>query len=210
LGRKILNIKGEKMNLRPFDPEAAKVGKKICFANGDETTYISGPDKINCVAVRGADDLLMVTTADCLRQKPLGYCEGKPVYPGDVLYNKIAKHGVTMVPEDTAHFEGWTWTPPKKPLCVIDGKELFGGETVWHKASGSKYIMQDVPHMLGYPAQFTLTPPKKKTVLSLWKHALGEVKGYINPTPGITESQYWTKLHAIGVTEDGDVEVCDE
>jgi len=197
------------MNLKPLDPEAAKAGQKICWKNTREAVAIEyvAYDGHRDVCVRYDGGQLTIVQQDQLAMKPLGFCEDRPVYPGDVLYTKNGgfRYDVSETISITKSFEPYTWTPPRKPLCVIDGVEMFGGETVWHKSSGNKYIMQDVPHMFGYPAQFTLTPPKKKKVLSLWRLLDGTIMT-AEPVYRIKDA---IKLRAVGVTDDNCVEVQD-
>jgi len=196
------------MNLKPFDPEAAKAGQKICRERYvmETLTYVAH-DSDGTVCVRNEEGKLYNFEQSHLFMKPLGFCEARPVHPGDVLYTKNGgfRYDVGETISTTKSFEPYTWTPPRKPICIIDGKEMYGGETVWHKASGNKYIVQDVPHILGYPAQFTLIPPKKKTVLSLWRL----LDGTIMTTEPVYRIKDAIKLHAVGVTEDGGVEVAE-
>jgi len=194
------------MNLKPFDPEAAKAGQEICWG----TTVCGVPiefvayDGCRDVCVRYDGGQLTIVQQDQLAMKPLGYCEDKPVYPGDVLYTKNGgfRYDVSETISTTKSFEPYTWTPPKKPLCIIDGKEMFGGEKCWEKINGLEHTITDASCYKLFPEAFTLTPPKKKTVLSLWKLNGGYCVSQLEC--GVANA---TKLRAVGVTEDGDVEV---
>lgn len=77
--------------LRPFDAEAAKRGEPICNLTGDEFwDYAAGPDSQGYLVVIKKHDGEFVNPrfapASVFRMAPLCWCEGKPVYKGDVLY----------------------------------------------------------------------------------------------------------------------------
>lgn len=83
------NSSGETMNyklLRPFDLEAAKAGAKITDKTEIEHTFAAeaGPD--GDMAVRDPQGNIFVMDLSEARMVPLAWVEGKPVYPGDVLY----------------------------------------------------------------------------------------------------------------------------
>lgn len=75
--------------LRPFDLEAAKAGAEICYgSNGDceSVTFLAeaGPDGDH--AIRDHEGNCYVEPDYGLKMAPLCWVEGKPVYPGDVLW----------------------------------------------------------------------------------------------------------------------------
>lgn len=72
--------------LRPFDLEAAKAGAKITDKTEIEHTFAAeaGPD--GDMAVRDPQGNVFVMDLSEARMVPLAWVEGKPVYPGDVLY----------------------------------------------------------------------------------------------------------------------------
>jgi hypothetical protein len=111
--------------LRPFNLEAAKAGEAICYDNAIRCKYIAGPDRVGSIAYEGYDGLLYTATYG-FRMAPLAWCEGKPVYKGDVLYcptvhKNYSKHVVSHVENDRIYATDglWitaghlTWTPPK-------------------------------------------------------------------------------------------------
>lgn len=117
--------------LRPFDLEAAKAGAKITDKTEIEHTFAAeaGPD--GDMAVRDPQGNVFVMDLSEARMVPLAWVEGKPVYPGDVLYRPGIVTGPLVVAgcarsgdEDFLYFEGnggsvfadnrnLTWTPPK-------------------------------------------------------------------------------------------------
>lgn len=72
--------------LRPFDLEAAKAGAKITDMGMIEHAFAAeaGPD--GGMAVRDPQGNVFVMDLSEARMVPLAWVEGKPVYPGDVLY----------------------------------------------------------------------------------------------------------------------------
>lgn len=111
--------------LRPFDLEAAKAGAKITDMGMIEHAFAAeaGPD--GNMAVRDPQGNVFVMDLSEARMVPLAWVEGKPVYPGDVLYqNTPSLPGARTVVSGTAegivdHLGNWngiahlTWTPPK-------------------------------------------------------------------------------------------------
>lgn len=75
--------------LRPFDLEAAKNGELlICTHDFTGREYVAGPDNSGRIIVKDnyGEFQLSQYYNDHYRMKPLAWCEGKPVYKGDVLY----------------------------------------------------------------------------------------------------------------------------
>lgn len=77
--------------LRPFDAEAAKRGEPICNFKGNELwDYAAGPDSEGNLALttKNYGDFVNPenTPVSVFRMAPLCWCEGKPVYKGDMLY----------------------------------------------------------------------------------------------------------------------------
>jgi hypothetical protein len=114
--------------LRTFDLEAAKRGEAICYDHCGESRikYLAGPDAKEHIAYEAPDGLLYASRSSNFRMAPLAWVEGKPVYPGDVLYcpnlhEKYSKHAVSHVENDRIYgADGlWvtaghlTWTAPK-------------------------------------------------------------------------------------------------
>lgn len=124
--------------LRPFDLEAAKAGAKITDKTEIEHTFAAeaGPD--GDMAVRDPQGNVFVMDLSEARMVPLAWVEGKPVYPGDVLYwndnstksgskftagNRVLLggliDGVSVVIDGPVYNTGGmhsgnlTWTPPK-------------------------------------------------------------------------------------------------
>lgn len=81
-------LPGETMNyelLRPFDLEAAKAGAKI--TDGAFTfSFVAEAGDDGNMAVRFDWGNIALLPVDRARMVPLAWVEGKPVYPGDVLY----------------------------------------------------------------------------------------------------------------------------
>lgn len=117
---------------RPFDETAAKRGDPICFETGDPRTFLYGPD-IDGYVICLRNDRGVFITPENLRMAPLGWCAGKPVYPGDTLY--FARNGESYTfpreafgrPNDLT---GYSWEPPTvKSLCFRGPV----GQLIWRK-----------------------------------------------------------------------------
>ena len=115
--------------LRPFDLEAAKAGDLLTDPHSNYLwSYVAGPDAIgkHILGVE-SDQSKGVFTCPCkaenLRMAPLCWCEGRPVYKGDVLYGAYGENVVKaanslpgwLLSEAGIDFqvEGCTWTKPK-------------------------------------------------------------------------------------------------
>lgn len=60
-------------------------------------------------------------------QFALAIVEGKPVFPGDLLYNKITGKQSTIFSEIVGNrltLENWSWNPPQPKKLVLNGVEL--------------------------------------------------------------------------------------
>lgn len=109
--------------LRPFDLEAAKRGEVICGTNGEPCRFLDGPNKKGLVAVRFTkDDNFAAIHANHVCMSPICWVEGRPVYRGDVLYDRFGdRHVIENVSDSQVWFESgmWidahelTWAPPK-------------------------------------------------------------------------------------------------
>lgn len=78
--------------LRPFDLEAAKHGEPICFSSGAKITrFIDGPDSVGDLVFVVPDGQFYFTREKEIRMAPLAWVEDRPVYRGDVLYNKVGQ-----------------------------------------------------------------------------------------------------------------------
>lgn len=145
--------------LRPFDLEAAKGGARVAWLySGDEGTFVSGPDCNGCICIEweGEGDCsglrVYAEPFHDLRMAPLCWVEGKPVYKGDVLWirgvtKEWAKHyadryeaedGRLWQDKDrndaktgNAELGMLTWEPPRQPLAVIEGREVFVGDRLY-------------------------------------------------------------------------------
>jgi len=79
--------------LRPFDLDAAKAGDLLTDSHGKCLwSYVAGPDikgkyvlMVETGAMKG-EFAYPLYTSDVLRMQPLCWCEGKPVYKGDHLW----------------------------------------------------------------------------------------------------------------------------
>jgi len=103
------NSSGETMNyklLRPFDLEAAKAGAKITDKTEIEHTFAAeaGPD--GDMAVRDPQGNVFVMDLSEARMVPLAWVEGKPVYPGDVLYWSAQDKGAEFVKKMVEYADG--------------------------------------------------------------------------------------------------------
>lgn len=144
--------------LRPFDLEAAKRGDLLTDVCGNEYTFVaeSGPDGDHAIRQK-SDGNVFVDRASALRMAPLAWVEGKPVYPGDVLwyktnnfsmmvvernpYTKTGLKGVVKEALPGSVFSGgettwaepksWTWERPKVPLCEVEGKPVYPGDVLY-------------------------------------------------------------------------------
>ena len=114
--------------LRPFDLEAAKRDELITtlFLDGEMVThaFVTGPDDHGGFVVKTPDGWFRFGKESDYRMAPLAWVEGKPVYKGDVLYDRngqkcVAKSitlGGTLESEETTllrFFPELTWNQPK-------------------------------------------------------------------------------------------------
>ncbi len=125
--------------LRPFDLDAAKAGAKVCYgSDGDceSVTFLAeaGPDGDH--AIRDHEGNCYVEPDYGLKMAPLCWVEGKPVYPGDVLWQTtpagyVLKRKAKQISADGSYLEfektgSWamdgsvsklSWAePPPKPV----------------------------------------------------------------------------------------------
>lgn len=110
--------------LRPFDLEAAKRGEPTCWYDGTVASFVAASDAANefhCFRIDEEGRLRMASGSD-VRMAPLAWVEGRPVYAGDVLYNRlnsirfVASSGGALSPNgiplrwDSADADVLTWT----------------------------------------------------------------------------------------------------
>ena len=128
--------------LRPFDIEAAKHGEEICFDNGEECiAFVAEAGEDDEHAFRNDQGNLLLVEGSELRMKPLAWVEDRPVYKGDVLWQKAI--GLSYeVKDGFQHVENsfltWTKPEPKKDYSsykVDDPVMVRGSEkSLWIKA----------------------------------------------------------------------------
>lgn len=139
----------KKLNeLRPFDLEAAKAGATL-YDMQDHLVYTlaaeAGPD--GDAGVRSLEGNVFTQNYRNLRMAPLCWVEDRPVYKGDVLWNKmhpslrydvdyVTEYGTVMtVPNETGsysdHPESLTWTRPY--LCLVEGMPVHVGSVLFSK-----------------------------------------------------------------------------
>lgn len=116
--------------LRPFDLEAAKRGEAVTFKTVPRVLhYVSGPDVGGTVCVKDEGGQFGLYKHEYLRMAPLCWVEGKPVYKGDVLYDKETRIPYKYIAHSIDSYgrlrsDGTTngtledpkylsWTPPK-------------------------------------------------------------------------------------------------
>lgn len=100
--------------LRPFDREAVVKGAPICSSSGVPLKYIYGPDKHDRIFILKDLNEVDWLTARWIKMRPLGWCEGKPVYPGDQLYSLDTT--VELPLDENDPYAGFTWTAPQCQL----------------------------------------------------------------------------------------------
>jgi hypothetical protein len=114
--------------LRPFDLEAAKRGETICRNDDDDESfkYIAGPDSSGYFVLELPHGEFRFRAERILRMAPLCWVEGKPVYKGDVLYNKESGNlrVVVKVEENTLC---------KNAIVCLDGKWNTQENLTWNK-----------------------------------------------------------------------------
>lgn len=115
--------------LRPFDLEAAKRGEAICWHSNSDTLIYVGPAVGGKCCFKWTGGILYglfeTYPLNYVRMAPLAWAEGRPVYRGDVLYNKVGQEltatgeegGKLIVSEFPDDFllepDFLHWTPPK-------------------------------------------------------------------------------------------------
>lgn len=115
--------------LRDLDKQLLKPGDSIIWkVTGGFVTYLGGPDRFNHVAVELStvkSSKISLEPASHFCMPPLAWVEGKPVYEGDMLYDKRFSENTDGVVIDgsfgnrlTANerifkTEELTWTKPK-------------------------------------------------------------------------------------------------
>lgn len=125
--------------LRPFDLEAAKAGAKI--TDGTFTfSFVAEAGDDGDMAVRFDWGNIALLPVDRARMVPLAWVEGKPVYPGDVLYWNA-----------TSGYPGYRFTAEN--FYSVSG--IISGSSV--TASGAALLGGCMP-----VAELTWTPPKVK------------------------------------------------
>lgn len=153
--------------LRPFDLEAAKAGAKITDMGMIEHAFAAeaGPD--GGMAVRDPQGNVFVMDLSEARMVPLAWVEGKPVYPGDVLYWN-----------DTSSAPGSKFTAENRPSV---SSLVMGSSTT---TTGATYTDGGM-----YAAQLTWTLLKVKKEgwingysTSLASNARPRFVGYVHPT----------------------------
>lgn len=127
--------------LRPFGRDAARAGEPICaLVNGGTEvaprTFVTGPDSMGYFVVVSEDGDYRLGKAHEYRMAPLYWVEGRPVYPGDVLWQTtpagdVLKRKAKQISADGSHLEfeetgSWamdgsvsklSWAePPPKPV----------------------------------------------------------------------------------------------
>lgn len=79
--------------LRDLDKQLLKSGDSIIWkVTGGAVTYLGGPDRSNHVAVELSSvtpSTIVLEPASHFCMPPLAWVEGKPVYEGDMLYDKF-------------------------------------------------------------------------------------------------------------------------
>lgn len=139
--------------LRPFDLEAAKAGAPICYMDGDIPSSWFIHDDVLYVEWSNEPERFVQFKADtgldrwCMA--PLCWVEDRPVYKGDVLWNKLYpeyrydvarfENGrIYSLQNETyshcEHVENLTWVGPH--LCMVEGKPLCASDTLWLDWSG--------------------------------------------------------------------------
>ena len=122
--------------LRPFDLEAAKRGEPVVQVGGDvfKVRWVARDrdNKTNIVEKDGAHGGLLTCVGyaidDWLRMAPLGWVEGRPVYPGDELFYKAEYNSGRFIAKSRHESEG-----------VIFGRSFFDSGTVYdHENSFEK------------------------------------------------------------------------
>ena len=124
--------------LRPFDPAAAEAGAPILLAVKpmEERSFVIGPDSEGCYITATNQGVFKHGKDVDYRMAPLCWVEGKPVYPGDVLWQTtpagdVLKRKAKQISADGSHLEfeetgSWamdgsvsklSWAePPPKPV----------------------------------------------------------------------------------------------
>lgn len=194
--------------LRPFDLEAAKRGDLLTDVCGNEYTFVaeSGPDGDHAIRQK-SDGNVFVDRASALRMAPLAWVEGKPVYPGDVLYyNEKSEYligeartvdslhksgrGLVFTNSQWGPFDELTWAAPKVPLCEVEGKPVYPGDVLYQNTpslpgerivvSGNEAGVFDDKGRWNGRLHLTWTPPKQKK--EMWVNVYPEGEGYGYPT----------------------------
>ena len=150
-----------------------------------------------------------------MRMAPLAWVEDRPVYAGDVLYN----HNGVAVERVIAGFwqdnknrlrstDGkwdeisWlTWTPPRKPLCEVEGKPVYEGDTLYSSffakagdmPDGGKFVVTGVSYYNGntyLEAGQVSSHHNTRADCCTWKQPPVMVKrvGFMNCYPNVAEN----------------------
>lgn len=122
---------------KPFDLELAKQGHPLCTRDGDTALFLAHVPSNResqrlvvaidneCIIYRDNGQYYQDGMTSCfdLFLTPLGYCEGKPVFAGDVLVGRVSNKPYTA---ETYHREFDTDTWPKTNVieCNLDWNEL--------------------------------------------------------------------------------------
>lgn len=135
--------------LRPFNEEAAKAGAECCWSHdGLKLRYVGECTSISNVGcfqwLEGDNKGTFETYLERdIRMAPLAWVEGRPVYPGDVLY--LAQNSGNP---------GLKFTAGTK---IIHGEIIQG---VSERPNGLKFGVNEESGL--YPRNLTWTPPKVK------------------------------------------------
>lgn len=126
--------------MKPFSKELAKQGHPIGTSRRN-VIYVAGPD-VRGVVVIECDGELTLLPVEALCMKPLCQVEGRDVYPGDVLYDRLsnkwlatpegAEMGDSIRKVSTPFIcsQSLSWIPPKKKEVVSLWQKDKDGEIV--------------------------------------------------------------------------------
>ena len=123
--------------LRPFEPVVVKAGAKLVVGSLQGLLdYVAGPDKSGWIVCNNETDVFVLLSKDRAKVPPLCWVEGKPVYPGGVLWQTtlagdVLKRKAKQISADGSYLEfdetgSWamngsvsklSWAePPPKPI----------------------------------------------------------------------------------------------
>lgn len=123
LERKIMEQEKDYSLLRPFNLEAAKRGDPICdMAGKTDWQFIHGLDRDGCMILMHIKNGHYITGTKHgeMRMAPLDWLEGKPVYVGDMLWNKPLKaFALILTADNWNHPEQWSWEKPAESAPTL-------------------------------------------------------------------------------------------